>query len=82
MGLQEEISLGRQNRFEGRELKVLVEKIDKEENYAEGRSYREAPEVDGTIEIRDIRDGLKEGDVIAVRVTGVMPHDMMGEEII
>lgn len=82
MSLQEEISLSRQMRFAGMKLDVLVETVNKEDNYAEGRSFREAPEVDGTIEIRNIRDSLKEGDVVSVLITDVMPHDMAGEEAV
>lgn len=81
MRVQEEISYERQRSFEGRELKVLVEKIYRCEGYAEGRSFREAPEVDGVIEIRNIRDDMREGDFIKVRVTEAMIHDMTGEEI-
>ena len=81
MRLQEEISFERQRCFIGRELKVLVEKIEREEGYAEGRSFREAPEVDGVIEIRNIREDMKEGDIITLRVAEAMPHDMTGEEI-
>lgn len=81
MRLQEEISFERQRCFIGRELKVLVEKIEREEGYAEGRSFREAPAVDGVIEIRNIREDLKEGDIITLRVAEAMPHDMTGEEI-
>lgn len=81
MRLQEEISFERQRCFIDRELKVLVEKIEREEGYAEGRSFREAPEVDGVIEIRNIREDLKEGDIITLRVAEAMPHDMTGEEI-
>lgn len=81
MRLQEEISFERQRCFIGRELKVLVEKIEREEGYAEGRSFREAPEVDGVIEIRNVREDLKEGDIITLRVAEAMPHDMTGEEI-
>lgn len=80
MALQEEISFGRQQRFIGRELDVLVERINTEEGFAEGRSYREAPEVDGIVEIRNIRSNLQEGDVIKVLMTDAMPHDMIGEE--
>ena len=82
MSLQEEISLSRQMRFAGRKLDVLVESVNREGNYAEGRSFREAPEVDGTIEIRNIRESLKEGDVVKVLITDVMPHDMAGEETV
>ncbi|MEG1799379.1 MAG: 30S ribosomal protein S12 methylthiotransferase RimO, partial [Synergistaceae bacterium] len=49
--------------------------------FAEGRTYREAPDVDGLIEIRNIRADLKEGSVIKVKMTEAMPHDMAGEEV-
>lgn len=82
MRLQEEISYERQCAFVGRELKVLVERAVPDEGFAEGRSFREAPEVDGLIEIRNIRRGLKEGDMITVKLTEAMPHDMIGEEVL
>ena len=65
----------------GENVKVLVEKIDAECGIAEGRSFREAPEVDGVVEIRNIRNGLREGDVVKVRMIEAMPHDMIGEEV-
>ena len=79
MELQEEISFARQQRFVGRTLDVLVEKTDG--NYAEGRSFREAPEVDGIIEIDGARNDLKAGDVIKVKIKDAVPHDLTGEEV-
>lgn len=81
MALQEKISMERQMLFEGRTMDVLVERIDRKASFAEGRSFREAPEVDGIIEIRDISDKIKEGDIVKVRMTEAMPHDMVGEEL-
>lgn len=81
MTLQEEISFERQQQFIGRDLKVLVEKICEEEGYAEGRSYREAPEVDGIIEIRGNLSSLHEGEFATVHITGALPHDLTGEVI-
>lgn len=81
MALQEEISMQRQQLFEGRVMDVLVERIDREASFAEGRSFREAPEVDGLIEIRNISENTKEGDIVKVKMTEAMPHDMVGEEL-
>jgi len=81
MALQEEISMERQLLFEGRVMDVLVERIDREASFAEGRSFREAPEVDGLVEIRNISQMIKEGDIVKVRMTEAMPHDMVGEEL-
>ncbi|OUO93673.1 30S ribosomal protein S12 methylthiotransferase RimO [Cloacibacillus sp. An23] len=80
MRAQEEISFERQQTFVGRELTVLIDRVAHDEGYAEGRSFREAPEVDGLIEVRSIRKDLKEGDMITVKITEAMPHDMIGEE--
>ncbi len=81
MAIQEEISMERQLLFEGRIMDVLVERIDREASFAEGRSFREAPEVDGLVEIRNISQIIKEGDIVKVRMTEAMPHDMVGEEL-
>lgn len=80
MALQEEISAGRQSLFEGKTLDVLVEKTVPEEGFAEGRSFREAPEVDGVVEITGARADIKAGDVIKVKITNALAHDMIGEE--
>lgn len=80
MASQEEISAGRQQLFVGKTLDVLVERIESGNGFAEGRSFREAPDVDGLIEIHNIRAGLKAGDIIKVKMTGAMAHDMVGEE--
>ena len=81
MTLQEDISSERQRMFVGKVMDVLVEKVDSEASLGEGRTYREAPEVDGIIEIRNISGKIKEGDIVKVRMTESMPHDMVGEEL-
>ena len=82
MAVQEEISFERQQQFVGREMRVLVESVHADEGYAEGRSFREAPEVDGIIEIDNVRADLKEGDFVTVKITEALPHDMNGEEVL
>jgi ribosomal protein S12 methylthiotransferase len=82
MSLQEQVSLLRQELFVGKKLDVLIENIDRERGFAEGRSYREAPEVDGVIEIENPRSGLAEGDIIKVEIKDAMVHDMIGEEAV
>ena len=47
----------------------------------EGRSFREAPEVDGVIEIRGARASLAPGDLIRVVVREAFEHDMVAEEV-
>jgi ribosomal protein S12 methylthiotransferase len=79
MALQEGISLSRQESFLGRTLDVMIDSPAKG-GVAEGRSFREAPEVDGLIEIREARGSLAPGDVIKAVVTGAMEHDMIASE--
>lgn len=81
MTLQEEISAARQQLFVGKTLDVLIENIDSEQGFAEGRSFREAPDVDGVVEIHNISADLKTGMVIKVKMTDATVHDMIGEEV-
>ena len=61
--------------FEGRLLSVLVERV--EEGVVEGRSFREAPEVDGVVEIRG-GDALLPGQRVSVRILEALEHDLIG----
>lgn len=81
MAAQEEISASRQRLFVGKTLDVLVERTDAERGFAEGRSFREAPEVDGVIEIHDARADLETGRIIKVKITCALEHDMVGKEV-
>jgi ribosomal protein S12 methylthiotransferase len=78
MALQEGISLGRQELFLGRTIDVMIDAV--RGGIAEGRSFREAPEVDGLIEIRGARDDLCPGDVIKAVITDALEHDMIAAE--
>lgn len=78
MELQSEISLERQNVFVNKKLRVLVDEIDDEDGTAWGRSYREAPEVDGLIGISG-GSALEEGQFVEVRITDAAEHDLFAE---
>lgn len=81
MSVQSKISEKVNQSFEGKELEVLVEGRDEEQpNIAVGRSYREAPEVDGQVYIENDTDS-KPGDVIDVRVLQGFTYDVVGERI-
>ena len=75
MDLGASLSFRRQRLFEGRLLSVLVERV--EEGVVEGRSFREAPEVDGVVEIRG-GDALLPGQRVSVRVLEALEHDLIG----
>ncbi len=75
--LQEKISLENNQRFIGRTLDMLVEGID--QNVVVGRSYRDAPEIDGLV----IAEGqAKVGQIVRVQISGALIHDLSGEIIL
>ncbi len=78
MQVQGEISLGRNQKFIGKTLNVLVEGIDEENNISIGRSYRDAPEIDGLVVI----EGLAPiGEIVQVKINSAITHDLVGELI-
>jgi len=73
MELQQSISLQVNQGFVGRTLDVLVEGCDN--GVSIGRSYRDAPEIDGYVVIEE---KLPIGEILPVRITGAMVYDLMG----
>lgn len=73
MELQQGISLQVNQSYVGRTLDVLVEGRDK--GIAIGRSYRDAPEIDGLV---FIEGDARIGDIVPVRITGAMAYDLTG----
>lgn len=81
MSLQCKISEQINQSLEGKELDVLVEGRDEEQpNISVGRSYREAPEVDGQVYVENDTDS-KPGDIVHVRVLQGFTYDIVGERI-
>ncbi len=81
MSLQSLISQEINESLEGRELEVLIENRDEEvPEVVAGRSYRDAPEVDGIIYIEN--DGRsKAGDIVRVKVLAGFVYDIAAERI-
>jgi ribosomal protein S12 methylthiotransferase len=76
--LQEEIMLEKAQNLIGRRFQVLAEgKSLEAPGYWEARSWREAPEVDGTIFLPD-EPGLTPGNFYDVVITGVEGIDLVG----
>lgn len=73
MSLQYDISLKRNQSFVGKTLDVLVEGQNK--GISLGRSYRDAPEIDGFVVIEG---EAPLGEIVPVRITGAMPYDLSG----
>ena len=76
MALQQEISKDLLQGWIGRELDVLIDEVDEEG--AVGRSYADAPEIDGAV-ILEGETTLKVGDMVRARVTGADEYDLWGE---
>src|SRR6185436_595803 len=76
MTVQEKISTRRLEQKVGRTLDVLIDESGT--NGAVGRSSADAPEIDGTVRIRNAK-GLKPGQFVRVRVTRSDAHDLYGE---
>ncbi len=73
MLMQEEISHARNQAQIGKILPILVEGFN--EGISVGRSYRDAPEIDGLV-FAEGRAPI--GSIVPVKITGAMPHDLMG----
>lgn len=77
MELQQEISYDRgQNRI-GQELLVMIEGKVADESAYIGRTYGDAPKVDGYIFVQT-GELLMTGDFAKVRVTGALEYDLIG----
>ncbi len=78
MELQQEISLEKGNNRIGQELMVMIEgKVSGESAYI-GRTYGDAPNVDGYLFVQT-GELLMTGDFARVRVTGALEYDLIGE---
>lgn len=73
MLLQESISLANNQTWVGKTLPVLIEGF--QDNYSIGRSYRDAPDIDGLV---FIQGKAPIGEIIPVQITDAMTHDLVG----
>jgi ribosomal protein S12 methylthiotransferase len=64
----------------GREIDVLVDAIDEENEEAIARSPWDAPEIDGNVFLPGETD-LKPGDMVRVRIVEAEEYDLVGERI-
>jgi ribosomal protein S12 methylthiotransferase len=80
MEIQKGISSKKNSEFVGKKLKVLVEAI--EGDFYIGRSYRDAPEVDGELLIPKNYGKLESGKFYDVLVNNYNEYDLFGELII
>ena len=78
MELQQEIAFELAEEMIGKELIVMIEGKVADENAYVGRTYKDAPNVDGLIFVESDEE-LMSGDFAKVRVTGALEYDLIGE---
>lgn len=80
MELQQEIAFDLAEEMIRREVLVMIEGKVADENAYVGRTYKDAPNVDGLIFVES-EEELMSGDFARVRITGALEYDLMGEII-
>jgi ribosomal protein S12 methylthiotransferase len=85
MELQQPISLRKNQAQVGQQLEILVEGEGEIEGSGQplllGRSYRDAPEVDGLVLVPGV-SGVPTGTMLEVFINGAMEYDLVGEPLI
>jgi len=76
MEAQQSISLAKNRALVGRTLDVLIE--GQGDGLSVGRSYRDAPEIDGLVLVQA---ELPVGEIIPVRITSALEYDLVGEPL-
>jgi ribosomal protein S12 methylthiotransferase len=74
MAAQQSVSLAKNQAMVGKMLDVLIE--GQNEGLSVGRSYRDAPEVDGLVLVQA---ELRPGEIVPVNITGALEYDLVGE---
>lgn len=77
MELQQEISLDKNETFVGKIMQVIIEGYSSDDDVYVGRTYRDAPGVDGLVFVNCDYE-LMSGQIVDVRIDEVGPYDMIG----
>lgn len=80
MELQQEISIDKSERLVGSRLEVIIEGKAADEDVYVGRTYMDAPGIDGYVFINTDEE-LMSGDFAFVRITKALEYDLIGELI-
>ena len=77
MELQQEIAFEAAENMAGKEVLVMIEGKVADEAVYVGRTYRDAPNVDGLIFV-EAGEELISGDFVKVKITGALEYDLIG----
>ena len=78
MELQQEIAFEKAEGLTGQDVLVMIEGKVADENAYVGRTYKDAPNVDGLVFVNTDRE-LMTGDFVPVHITGSYEYDLIGE---
>ncbi|MEK8089941.1 30S ribosomal protein S12 methylthiotransferase RimO [Thermithiobacillus plumbiphilus] len=76
MALQAQISAEKLATQVGRSIEVLIDEVDPVEDLAIGRSFRDAPEIDGVVFVEGAA-GARVGDLLRAKVREATEHDLL-----
>ena len=77
MEIQKEFSLEKNKSLKGKKLNVLLE--NKENDYFIGRTYRDAPEIDGEFLIKGNQDKIEFGKFYTAEILDCNEYDLFGK---
>ena len=78
--MQQDISLSHNESQVSKIIEVLIEGATDDPNVFIGRSYMDAPEIDGYVYVHSQKK-LEEGDLCVVRIVDALEYDLIGEII-
>ncbi|BES65289.1 30S ribosomal protein S12 methylthiotransferase RimO [Gottschalkiaceae bacterium SANA] len=78
MQKQMQISANTLTRWVGKEMTALIEEIDVEEEIMIGRTWIDAPEIDGIV-VLPIDSQVSLGDLLQIRIVDTSEYDLRGE---
>ncbi len=85
METQQPISLRKNQALVGKSLEILVEGEGEIEGSGDplllGRSYRDAPEIDGLVLVPGV-SGIPVGEMLTVHINSAMEYDLVGEVLV
>ena len=78
MELQQEIAFEKAEAAAGEVMEVMIEGEIPEDHVYVGRTYKDAPNVDGLVFVSS-EETMMSGDFARVRITGASEYDLIGE---
>ncbi len=81
MRTQGEINEQQNETMLGKTIKVLCEAYDPVSEAYYGRSYGDAPEIDGKVYFRAPKGSISDGEFVDVKITEAIDYDLVGDKI-